>query len=138
MDLSSLSDNGTRDSIAIYIIKLCYIKSPYVWCVYVSKLKYTTFVYLVLYVDDILIAAKKMCDIEKLKEFLNSKYEINDLAAGKKIPGMEIFKDGEKKLFLSRKTYINKVLKRFVVSSDNFIGIPCALNVHLTMYMILS
>uniref|UniRef100_A0A0D2ZRS5 Reverse transcriptase Ty1/copia-type domain-containing protein n=1 Tax=Brassica oleracea var. oleracea TaxID=109376 RepID=A0A0D2ZRS5_BRAOL len=38
-----------------YIIKLGYIRSPYDWCVYVSKLKDATFIYLVLYVDDMLI-----------------------------------------------------------------------------------
>ena len=118
-----------------YMIKLGYIKSPYDCCVYMRKLKDDTFIYLVLYVDDMLIAAEKMCDIKKLKELLSSEFEMKDLGAAKKILGMEIFRDREKKkLFLSQKTYINKVLTRFEMSSCKPISIPCASNLHLTMY----
>ena len=118
-----------------YIIKLGYIRSPYDWCVYVSKLKDATFIYLVLYVDDMLIAEEKMCDIEKL-ELMSSKVEMKDLGAAMKILGMEIFRDREKELFLSQKAYINEVLTRFVMSSDEPISILCTANVHLTMYMV--
>jgi len=120
-----------------YMIKLGYIKSPYDCCVYMRKLKDDTFIYLVLYVDDMLIGAEKMCDIKKLKELLSSEFEMKDLGAAKKILGMEIFRDREKKkLFLSQKAYINEVLTRFVMSSDEPISILCTANVHLTMYMV--
>ena len=85
--------------------------------------------------DDMLIAAEKMCDIKKLKELRSSEFEMKDLSAAKKILGMEIFRDREKKkLFLSQKAYINKVLTRFEMSSCKPISNPCASNLHLTMY----
>ena len=112
-----------------------YIRSPYDWCVYVSKLKDATFIYLVLYVDDMLIAEEKMCDIENL-ELMSSKVEMKDLGTAMKILGMEIFRDREKELFLSQKAYINEVLTRFVMSSDEPISILCTANVHLTKYMV--
>ena len=49
---------------------------------------------------------------------------------------MEIFRDREKELFLSQKAYINEVLTRFVMSSDEPISILCTAKVHLTMYMV--
>ena len=52
-----------------YIIMLGYIRSPYDWCVCVSKLKDGTFICLVLYVDDMLLAEEK-CDIEKLEHLV--------------------------------------------------------------------
>ncbi|WZZ77541.1 hypothetical protein YC2023_098113 [Brassica napus] len=116
-----------------YIIKLGYIKSPYDWCVCVSKLKDATFICLVLYVDDMLLAEEK-CDIEKLK-LLGSEVEMKDLGAAKKILGMEIFRDREKE-FLSQKAYINEVLTRFVMSSGEHISTLCTANDHLTMYMV--
>lgn len=117
-----------------YMIKLGYIKSPYDCCVYMRKLKDDTFIYLVLYVDDMLIAAEKMCDIKKLKELLSSEFEMKDLGAAKKILGMEIFRDREKKkLFLSQKAYIEKVLTRFGMLNVKPIDTPCAANFHPTM-----
>jgi len=45
------------------MMELGYNRSTYECCVYTSKLKDESYVYLVLYVSDMLIAAKQMCDI---------------------------------------------------------------------------
>lgn len=45
------------------MIKLDYNRSPYDWCVYMSKLEDESFIYRVFYVDDMLIATKNMCDM---------------------------------------------------------------------------
>lgn len=72
--------------------------------VYMNKLEDESFIYQVLYVNDMLIAAKNTCDILKLKELLSSEFEMKDLGAAKKILRMEIFRDREKKkLLLSQK-----------------------------------
>ena len=67
-----------------------------------------------LYVDDMLIAAKKKCDVQKLKELLSYEFEMKDLGASRNMLRTEIFMDmAKKKLFLSQKAYIRKVLTRF-------------------------
>uniref|UniRef100_A0A3Q7EAS5 Reverse transcriptase Ty1/copia-type domain-containing protein n=1 Tax=Solanum lycopersicum TaxID=4081 RepID=A0A3Q7EAS5_SOLLC len=84
-------------------------------------------------VDDMLIAAKKKYDIQKLKGLLSAKFEMKDLGAARKILGMEIIRDGERrKLFLSQRSYIQKVLARFGMSSSKPIDTPSAANIHLT------
>ena len=50
-------------------------------------------IYLLLYVDDMLIAAKNMCDIQNLKILLNGEFDMKDLGAVKKILGMELYRD---------------------------------------------
>ena len=45
-------------------------------------------IYLLLYVDDMLIAAKNKSDIAKLKAQLSKEFEMKDLGAAKKILGM--------------------------------------------------
>ena len=50
-------------------------------------------IFLLLYVDDMLIAAKSMSEINKLKTLLSREFDIKDLGAAKKILGMEIFRD---------------------------------------------
>ena len=71
-----------------------------------------SFVYLLLYVDDILIASKDKSLINKLKYELSAELEMYKLGEAKKILGMEIhrdYKDGE--LYLSQKSILQKFLK---------------------------
>ena len=61
-----------------------------------------------------LIAAKDMSEVDKLKALLKQEFEMKDLRAAKKILGMEIHRNRQEgKLFLSQKKYIEKVLERF-------------------------
>ena len=96
-------------------------------------LKDNSFIYLVLYVDDMLIAAKKKYDIQKLKGLLSAEFEMKDLGAARKILGMEIRDRERRRLFLSQRSYIQKVLARFGMSSSKPIDTPSAANIHLTV-----
>lgn len=46
-----------------------------------------------LYVDDLLIAAKDMSEINRLKKQLSGEFEMKDFGGAKKILGMEIRRD---------------------------------------------
>lgn len=89
-----------------------YNKSKYDHCVYFQKLQDGSFIYLLLYVDNMLIAFKKQAEIDKLRIQLNQEFEMKDLGeAPKKILGMEINRDrGKGKLCLTQKQYLKKVL----------------------------
>ena len=50
----------------------------------------SSFVYLLLYVNNMLIATKNMLDIKNLKDQLSGEFEIKDLGVTKKILEMEI------------------------------------------------
>ncbi|KAK3043752.1 hypothetical protein RJ639_001948 [Escallonia herrerae] len=67
-----------------------------------------------LYVDDMLIAAKTMSAINGLKEYLKREFEIKDFGAAKRILGMEIQSDRPTGiLYLFQKEYIEQVLQPF-------------------------
>ena len=70
-----------------------YIRNQFDNCVYSKKVSGDSYVYLLLYVDDMLIAAKNMAVINDLKALLKSEFEMKDLGAAKKILGMEIWRD---------------------------------------------
>ena len=90
------------------------IKIKYNNCVHLMKLSNKPFVYLLLCVDGILIVAKEISEVNKLKEKLNKEFEIKYLDATKKILGIEIYQNrGAHKLYLSQSRYIEKVLKCF-------------------------
>ncbi|KAE8654946.1 hypothetical protein F3Y22_tig00117034pilonHSYRG00285 [Hibiscus syriacus] len=62
-----------------------YTRSKYDHCVYLQKLKDGSFIYLLLYVDDMLIASNSQNEIDKLKTQLNQEFEMKDLGEAKKI-----------------------------------------------------
>ncbi|CAL8139429.1 unnamed protein product [Prunus armeniaca] len=88
-----------------------YIRSHYDHCVYFRKLQDGTFIYLLLYVDDMLIACKSKVEIERLKTQLSNEFEMKDLGEARKILGVEIERDRAKgKIGLCQKQYLKKVL----------------------------
>jgi hypothetical protein len=85
-----------------YMIQIGYTRCEYDCCVYVRILEDGSYIFLLLYVDDMLIAAKSMCEVKRLKSLLHKEFEMKDLGAAKKILGMEIRRDREtRKLWLS-------------------------------------
>ncbi|KAG8480706.1 hypothetical protein CXB51_025391 [Gossypium anomalum] len=96
-------------------------------CVYFKKNSDGSFVYLLLYVDDMLIAVTDKGEIRKVKAQLSKEFEMKDLGTVKKILGMEIFRDRKtSKLYLSQKRYIEKVLCRFNMQSAKPVSTPLA------------
>ena len=78
------------------MLRIRYSKSKFDACVYYKKLDKGLIIYLLLYVDDMLIACKDKSEICKLKSLLSSKFEIKDLGDAKKILGMELIRDRAK------------------------------------------
>ncbi|GKV50375.1 hypothetical protein SLEP1_g57082 [Rubroshorea leprosula] len=108
-----------------FMVKSRFTRSNYDSCVYHKKLGDGSWVYLLLYVDDMLIAAKSMLIIDDLKKQLSGEFEMKDLGATKKILGMEIHRDRKGgKLFLSQKKYIEKVLERFGLHEAKAVTTP--------------
>ncbi|KAE8664954.1 hypothetical protein F3Y22_tig00112738pilonHSYRG01227 [Hibiscus syriacus] len=94
-----------------------YTRSKYDNCVYLCELEDGSYIYLLLYVDDMLIASRSQTEIAKLKTQLNREFEMKDLGEAKKILGMEISRDKKLgRLCLSQKEYLRKVLKRFGIN----------------------
>ena len=70
-----------------------YTRSQFDHCVYFRKLADQSYIYLLLYVDDMLIACKSKVEINRLKIQLNREFEMKDLGKARKILGMEIICD---------------------------------------------
>ena len=101
-------------------------RSNYDSCVYL-KFDKGPLIYLPIYVDDMLIAAKDKNAITKLKNQLSREFEMKDLGEAKKILGMEISRNRSiGKLYLSQISYINKVLHRFNMQNAKPVSTPLA------------
>ena len=98
-------------------------------CVYFRKNRDGSFVYLLLYVDDMLIATRDKEEIGKVKSQLSAEFEMKDLGEAKKILGMEIVRDRKAgSLYLSQRGYIEKVLRRFNMHNCKPVSTPLALH----------
>jgi len=71
-----------------FMITQGYTRSRHDNCVYFKQYSDGAFIYLLLYVDDMLIASKDKSLISKLKSQLSEDFEMKDLGAAKKILGM--------------------------------------------------
>ena len=103
---------------------------------YIKSLEDGSKVYLLLYVDDMLIACKSKRTVQDLKASLSREFEMKDLGAARKILGMEIFRDRAKKLLhLSQGGYIRKVLERFGMKEAKPAALPLAGHFRLSKSM---
>jgi hypothetical protein len=79
-----------------------------------AKFKNGKYIFLILYVDDILLASSDVTLLKETKEFLSSKFDMKDLGEASFVLGIEIHRDRNKGVLgLSQKTYIEKMLKKY-------------------------
>ena len=64
-----------------------YKRSKYDHRVYLRRLEDGSYIYLLLYVDDMLIAAKSQIEIDKLKAQLSKEFEMKDLGGSQEDSG---------------------------------------------------
>ena len=84
-------------------------------------------VYLVLYVDDMLIASVSMSLIKDLKQKLKGEFDMKDLGPAKKILGMQLHRDRKTgTLFLSQEDYIRRVIDKFGMANSKLVQTPLA------------
>ena len=76
-----------------FILSLGFLRCEHDHCVYVKDVDTMDALYLLLYVDDILIASKSMTAVKGLKRALSQEFEMKDLGSAQKILGMEICRD---------------------------------------------
>src|ERR1043165_8778811 len=101
-----------------FMVKTGYKRCEADHCCYLKKFK-SSYIILLLYVDDMLIAGSDMNEISKLKKQMSKEFEMKDVGAAKQILGMSITrskKDGS--LTLSQEKYIGKVLEKFNINSE--------------------
>src|SRR3954453_11357859 len=81
-------------------------------CVF-KKFSGSSIVFLILYVDDILLIGNDIPMLKAVKESLKNSFAMKDLGEAAYILGIKIYRDRSRRLIgLSQSTYIDKVLKR--------------------------
>ncbi|GJS90771.1 retrovirus-related pol polyprotein from transposon TNT 1-94 [Tanacetum coccineum] len=84
-----------------------------------------TYIYLLLYVDDMLIACKSKSEIEYTKGLLRKEFDMKELGPARKILGMEIVRDrGSRTLKVSQSGYVQKILNNYIMDNGKSVSVP--------------
>ncbi|GJU48891.1 retrotransposon protein, putative, ty1-copia subclass [Tanacetum coccineum] len=109
----------------VYMINNGFSRSNYDSCVYFKEFAPGMYIYLLLYVDDMLIACKIKSEIEYTKGLLRKEFDVKELGPSRKILGMEIVRDrGSRTLKVSQSGYVQKVLNNYRVDSGKSASVP--------------
>jgi hypothetical protein len=101
-------------------------------CVY-KKESGSVVVFLILYVDDILLIGNDIPMLESVKASLKKSFSMKDLGEATYILGIRIYRDRSKSLIgLSQDTYIDKVLKWFNMEQSKKWFLPMSHGIHLS------
>ncbi|GKC18665.1 retrotransposon protein, putative, ty1-copia subclass [Tanacetum coccineum] len=77
----------------VYMISNGFSRSSYDSCVYFKEFAPGMYIYLLMYVDDMLIACKSKSEIEYTKGLLRKEFNMKELGPARKILGIEIVRD---------------------------------------------
>ena len=94
-------------------------------CVYFKRYPDGRFVFLLLYVDDMLIVGPDKSLIDDLKKKMYTSFNMKELGPARQILGMQITRDKKaKKLWLSQERYVEKVLNRVNMEKAKPVSTP--------------
>ena len=104
-------------------------------CVY-KKTSGSAIVFLVLYVDDILLIGNDIPMLQSVKVWLSNQFSMKDLGEASYILGIKIYRDRSKRMLgLSQSRYIDLVLKRFSMEGSKRGYLPMSQGIHLSKRM---
>ena len=90
-------------------------------------------VFLVLYVDDILLIGNNVKKLSDIKNWLGTKFQMKDLGEASYVLGIQIIRDRKNKMLaLSQAAYIDKVLEHFSMTNSKKGLLPSRHGVHLS------
>ncbi|GJV84472.1 putative RNA-directed DNA polymerase [Tanacetum coccineum] len=93
-------------------------------CVY-RKASGSDVVFLILYVDDILIMGNNIPKLKEVKDYLGKCFSVKDLGEAAYILGIKIYRDRSLRLIgLNQSAYIDKILKKFNMQNSKKGFIP--------------
>jgi transposase InsO family protein len=110
-----------------YMLKQGYQRSSFDSCLYFKGSNILEDVYLLLYVDDMLLISKSTKKISVLKHVLSKEFDMKDLGDARKILGINILRDRENgRLLLTQQDYLDKVVEKFSMRGSKPVRQPLA------------
>ncbi|GJR70298.1 retrovirus-related pol polyprotein from transposon TNT 1-94 [Tanacetum coccineum] len=117
-----------------YMLSNGFKRSSYDSCVYYKSYAPGEYIYLLLYVDDMLISCKSKAEIGSTKTLLKREFDMEELGEAKKILGMEIIRDRSRKIpRVSQYGYVSKILNNFRIDNKKSVQMPLGVHFKLSL-----
>nr|GEW09236.1 retrotransposon protein, putative, Ty1-copia subclass [Tanacetum cinerariifolium] len=117
-----------------YMLSNRFKRSSYNNCVYYKSYAPGEYIYLLLYVDDMLIADNSKAEIRSTKFLLKKEFDMKDLKETKKTLGMEIVKGRSRKiLMVSQSGHVSKILNNLRIDNGKSVKMPLGRNFKLSL-----
>uniref|UniRef100_A0A1Y1JUX7 Integrase catalytic domain-containing protein n=1 Tax=Photinus pyralis TaxID=7054 RepID=A0A1Y1JUX7_PHOPY len=100
-----------------YLLQIGFVRSKHDYCLY-TRNENGQHIFLVLYVDDLLLVGKTLSDMENVKKLLSEQFSMSDCGELKNFLGMKI-EIGSDYINLSQPHHIEKILKKFGLQDCN-------------------
>lgn len=114
-----------------FISKLGFIRTTSDYCLYLW-VGDNIIVYLVLYVDDMLITANNLIKLNEIVQKLSTEFKMKDLGSVSRFMGLNISIDNQQKsLKIDQTHYINKILLKFDMFDCKPVGTPMEVRLQL-------
>jgi len=119
------------DCLNNYLSKLGFKKSNNDYCLYILSCDNDK-IYLIAFVDDLLICGKNLMKINQIKEKLSNKFMLKDLGEIKTYLGINIMYDvNNSKMTLDQSDYIESLTKRYNIENSKTFQTPMEQNLKL-------
>ncbi|GJW50989.1 retrotransposon protein, putative, ty1-copia subclass [Tanacetum coccineum] len=108
-----------------YMLSNGFKRSSYDNYVYYRSYAPGEYIYLLLYVDDMLITCKSKAEIRSTKSLLKKEFDMKELGEAKKILGMDIVRDRSRKILkVSQSGYVSKILNNYRIDNGKSVKMP--------------
>ncbi|GJS79710.1 retrotransposon protein, putative, ty1-copia subclass [Tanacetum coccineum] len=109
----------------VYMFINGFSRNSYDNCIYFKEFAPGMYIYILLYIDDMLIACKSKSEIEYTKGMLQKEFDMKELGPARKILSMEIVRDrGSRTIKVSQSGYAQKILNNFRVDNGKSVSMP--------------
>ncbi len=113
-----------------YLCEIKFVQNPADHCVY-TKVTETEKVFIIIWVDDLIIAARDMNVLNGVKEMLMSKFRMKDLGKLTHFLGID-FEQSVDCVKMSQHMYVEKILERFDMQNCKSRATPCEQKLNCT------
>ena len=117
-----------NENVHSFLIGLDFVRAYSDLCLYRKQTK-NGIMFILIWVDDIVILADKIELINEFKTQISNKYTVKDLGPLKYFLGIE-FHVTDKSVHMSQSGYCKTILERFGMTDCNPMKIPCEKNIH--------
>ena len=108
-----------------------FIKCPYEHAVYVKKDNHGEFLFICLYVDDLLFTENSQKMIEEFKKSMFKRFEMTDCGLISYFLGIEV-KQQQDRIFISQRKYVKEIIEKFKMYNCNPVSTPVTTSLKLT------